>query len=320
MKKFCTWLICFLFFTIGIYVAFIWISGNTFPLYLRKNLSYRVGAYGHMNSRMKEVRNYDNVDVLILGSSHAYRGIDTRYFERKGIKAFNLGSSSQTPIQSLMLLRKYFDQLRPRTVILEVYPEIFTLDGVESSLDLVANDNADWHMLQMVFKVNHIKTYNAFTYSWLRQCYGNWEDFEEPLKMGKDTYIAGGFVDRESEVYKYENHDRVKIDFRKEQLKALSEIIDFVNTKNCKIVLVQAPVTKSFYQSMQFDSNMDSLMQTYAPYINFNGRISLDDSLHFYDPDHLNHEGVGVFNTALLQFMEENNMLNHRQQERQFRY
>ncbi|MDQ3049683.1 MAG: hypothetical protein M3Q95_02225 [Bacteroidota bacterium] len=268
-------------------------------------MSYRAGAYGHMNTRMKEVRNSGSVELLILGSSHAYRGIDTRYFERNGIKTINLGSSSQTPIQSLMLLQKYFDQLRPSMVILEVYPEIFSLDGVESSLDLVANDNADWHLFQMVLNVNHIKTYNAFTYSLLRQCYGNWDDFVEPVTMGKDTYIKGGFVDRKSETFKYTNHEPVKIIFRKEQLEALKKIIEFVSSKNCKLLLVQAPVTKAYYQSMQFEMNMDSLMESYAPYINFNGKIALDDSLHFYDPDHLNREGVNIFNEALMKFMDE---------------
>ncbi|MDQ3051609.1 MAG: hypothetical protein M3Q95_12035 [Bacteroidota bacterium] len=310
MKKFFIYLICFLLFTIGIYLVFIWISGNALPLYLRKNLSYRVGAYGHMNSRMREVRNYENTDVLILGSSHAYRGIDIRYFEKTGINAFNLGSSSQTPQQSLMLLRKYFDQLRPRLVILEVFPEIFTLDGVESSLDLVANDVVDRHMLQMVLKVNHVKTYNAFTYSWLRQCYGSWDDFVEPVTMGKDTYIKGGFVDRKSEEFKYINHTPLKLNFHKEQIHALNEIVNFIETRSCQILLVQAPVTKSFYQSMHYDINMDSLMQSQARYVNFNGNVALDDSLHFYDPDHLNREGVRIFNKALLQYIEQENLLN----------
>ena len=40
-----------------------------------------------------------NIDVLVLGSSHAYRGFDPRIFKKAGIKLFNFGSSGQTLLQ-----------------------------------------------------------------------------------------------------------------------------------------------------------------------------------------------------------------------------
>lgn len=83
---------------------------------LKLNLNYRIGSYGHMFTRINEVKQLDsNVDILFLGSSHSYRGFDPRNFKDK--KTFNLGSSSQTPIQTKILLERYLDNINPKTVI-----------------------------------------------------------------------------------------------------------------------------------------------------------------------------------------------------------
>src|SRR5689334_14184152 len=71
-----------------------------------KNLNYRLGAYGHLFTRVKEIDSVKKVDILFLGSSHSYRGFDPRIFKQYGLTSFNLGSSSQTPIQAKILLEK----------------------------------------------------------------------------------------------------------------------------------------------------------------------------------------------------------------------
>jgi len=79
------------------------------------------------------------VDILFLGSSHSYRGFNPQYFS--GYKTFNLGSSAQTPIQTNLLLKRYLHQLNPKTIVYEVYPISLSIDGVESSSDIIANDH-----------------------------------------------------------------------------------------------------------------------------------------------------------------------------------
>ena len=44
-------------------------------------------------------------------------------------------------------------------------------------------------------------------------------------------------------------------------------------------------------------------MQNYSSYYNFNTLIKLDDSLHFYDPHHLNQLGVETFNAELIDLL-----------------
>jgi hypothetical protein len=39
-----------------------------------------------MYSRLSEIKNYKDIDILFLGSSHTYRGFDTRIFLDSGYK------------------------------------------------------------------------------------------------------------------------------------------------------------------------------------------------------------------------------------------
>ena len=92
---------------------------------------------------MSWTRKIKNVDVLFLGSSHAYRGFDPRIFRKRGYSSFNLGSSAQTPSQTKVWLKRYLKHLNPKIVIYEVYPGTFSSDGIEASLDLV-----DWFFVE----------------------------------------------------------------------------------------------------------------------------------------------------------------------------
>ena len=83
---------------VPVYCLLVILIADTVPDAYTKNINHRMGAYGHVFSRFQEAASSQNIDVLILGSSHAYRGFDTRIFAEQGIRAFNLGTSAQTPI------------------------------------------------------------------------------------------------------------------------------------------------------------------------------------------------------------------------------
>ena len=59
--------------------VFVWT--NYAPKEARSNVKYPIGAYVHLNSRLKEVKGVGEVEILFLGSSPAYRGFDYRIFE-----------------------------------------------------------------------------------------------------------------------------------------------------------------------------------------------------------------------------------------------
>jgi hypothetical protein len=281
------------------YPVLIIFTGFFIPQLFHPNISYKLGAYGHMFTRINEVKRTQSIDILFLGSSHAYRGFDNRNFE--GLKTFNLGSSSQTPIQTQVLLNRYLNNLNPKMIIYEVFPGPFTGDGVESSLDLMSNDKNDYQSIEMALEVNNIKVYNTFIYSVFRDFLNLNQSFLEPNEKENDTYISGGFVESKIKHYKYHGSTKREWNFNKNQLKAFNENLNLLKQKNIQTILVYAPITKSLYNSYQNNNYVDSLMNSYdLSYYNFNNLVSLNDSIDFNDDNHLNQNGVIKFNEKFI--------------------
>ena len=171
------------------------------PPSLKGNLQYKMGGLGHLNSRIKDLKSYGNVDVVFVGSSLAYRGFDPRIFKTHGLASFNLGSSGQTFIQTEVLTNRYLGLLNPKLVVCETYPQNFSHDGVEPALDLIANDKNDIETIKMALRINHIKVYNTLLYGLFRDVFSMNDAFVEDIvkkdKEGRDdTYIRGGFVEK----------------------------------------------------------------------------------------------------------------------------
>ena len=57
------------------YVLLIWLLGDAGWV---RTANTTLGNSGHLCSRIKDIRNYHDVDLIFLGSSHSYRTFDTR--------------------------------------------------------------------------------------------------------------------------------------------------------------------------------------------------------------------------------------------------
>ncbi len=289
-----------------VYLAVLILWGEFMPDTLKKNISYSLGAYGHMYTRIREVEKYNNIDIVFMGSSHTYRGFDTRIVKEYGYESFNLGSSAQTPLQTKLLLEKYMDTLKPKTVVYEVCAGTFTNDGVEASMDMIANGKIDNKLLKMAFDLNNVKVYNSLVYGYYRQLLQRDKNFKENIKTNEDTYIPGGYLEKKM-MYNNSRRDtnvnKEKWDPKEYQLTAFEKIVAMVKAKGVQLILVQAPVTKSEYTKQADNDKIDTYFSSKATYYNFNNLLSLSDSLHFYNNDHLNKEGVKIFNKKLFEII-----------------
>jgi hypothetical protein len=291
------------------YILLVIVWGDLAPAFLKTNLDYPFASFGHMYSRMSEAKRTTNVDLLFLGSSHAYRGFDPRIFSRHGYKTFNLGSSSQTPIQTKILLERYMEQLNPKIIVYEVYPVIFTMDGVEASLDLIANDTIDNKIRCMAKELNNIKTYNTLIYGYYHQRFHNNETYREVSDKDDDTYIPGGFVAKKLAFYSSTNINHNKKEKWipiKRQTDAFESILKMINKKKIRLVLVQTPVTKDVFNSYSNNPQIDKYFLQKGEYYNFNELLMMNDSLQFFNQDHLNQNGVEVFNKAFMNMVLKN--------------
>ncbi len=289
----------FLNFSALIYLGTILYFGSYKP-HLTKNIQYRLGGTGHSFTRFQEAKIYRAVNTLIIGSSHAYRGIDPRILESYGISSFNLGTSAQTPRQSELILRRYVDIFKPKSVILDVYPPLFCRKGVESTLDIVSNDTNDIQSFELVLNERNALTFNTFVLSSFYQYFGIKNEFKENRHKAKDSYITGGFVESNSEKRVNDRIDSFEIEILDSQLSAIESIKRICEERGIRLIMTFAPVTKKKYESFRNIETFESVVKNFE-YYDFNTIIALEDSIDFMDSHHLNQSGVHKYNRMLVE-------------------
>lgn len=301
MRTFLIRLVLFLLVSIVGYVILVIAWGEIAPTdKLQDNLGYKINGYGHLNTRLKEVKEYKNIDILFLGSSRAYRHYDPRIFEKKGYTSFNLGSSSQTFIQTEVLLKRYLSDLNPKIIVLDIYPGMFSSDGVESSLDVLSNGIVDTPSLQMVLLQKNIKVFNTLILSWYKSLFFNKNNEIEKRIKGKDTYVNGGYVEKSLSRARIDSSDVMDFTIKNYQLDAFSNVISQIRKNNIKLIVVQSPRHKSKYYNKE--SRLDSIMDSHnLKYFNYGKLSILNDKEHFYNPMHLNQEGVVLYNNYIIE-------------------
>jgi hypothetical protein len=282
------------------YVIILIFAGLLLPPFLRQNLFCAEKSSGFTCERLKEAELPYQRGILFLGSSRAYRGFDPRIFNENNLTSFNLGSSNQTPIQSLLLLNRYVELNQPRLVVFEVNPDIFSNDGVESAVDILTYLDPNWDLVQMALKINHIKVYNTMIYNILvKFFYKNSEC--PPAALTHEKYIDGGYVEITSEL----KSDFIKTssytcELSDAQINAFSSIIQQLSTGNIPVLLVQSPVRRTTYEKCPANDAFSALMSRYGKYIDFNTYAEFDQVRDFSDDQHLSQQGVIKFNHALL--------------------
>ena len=309
MKKFLTNILKFAAFVIPFYIIGLCIWSWITPPFLAKNVRSNIAAYGHFFSRSRDAENIKNPDILFLGSSHAYRGFDTRVFSQANISSFNLGSSAQSPINSQVLLKQYLQKIKPKLVVYEVYAGTLSIDGVESSLDMLINGKIDKNSIEMSFKINNLMTYQTLMYGYFRQTFNLNKNIQEPAKQNEDFYISGGgFVETKYRNYTPEHLEKSKWQLNEQQIVALKENIKLLKESKTPFILVQAPITKTLYHSKTNNKEVDDILKKLGPYKDFQNEIVLDDKKDFYDNNHMNQEAVVKFNLKFIEYLKSQNI------------
>ena len=301
MKGFISISLKFIGFLVPVFIV-IFIIWSSVPV-LRNTSNIRFTEDQFSSLRLKELKKVNNIDILFIGSSLCYRGFDTRIFKKYGYNTFNVGTSSQTPMQTKYLLKQYLKKLNPKLVIYSIDPFVSSIgSGVESATNIISNRYlSDSLTIQMVNEQNDIKVYNTFAYCFLRN-----KLLIDNNQIGTDKtqkYIPGGYVEKMITYYKYDNPPSIKYNFDGKQLNALKEITHYLKRYNQDFFFVFPPITSGRYKSISNSIYFVESIKMFGDLYNFNGKVGLDDSLHFYDDRHLNQRGVEIYNHKLLEVL-----------------
>ena len=259
------------------------------------------------------------VEVLVLGSSHAYFDVLP---ELLGRPAFNLADVSQSIFYDRALLKKYLGRM-PSLKLVVLPVSYFSLgyqldDGVES-----------WRSYY------YFKYYGLLHRDW-RQDWNvrNYSDYflcDEQLGGARNVFFgkikdvsadydpSGGWTNRaayhagekplslseSAQVALKRHHALIKSQHVQENTTILEDIIHELKVRGVKLVLVTPPVTRYYSDGMdagQFQQMQDILKRLGSDYgVNYfnygsDSRFSDED---FYDSDHLNLRGARKFSLLL---------------------
>lgn len=254
-----------------------------------------------------------DIVILVLGSSHSYRGINPAYFDGN---CFNFALVSQSIDYDYFILNKYIDDLpNLHTVIIPI--SYFTLtkrleDGIESWRKFRYINYLDYNSLTIQERLS-LRTYFTIfqsngksvlmqLYKWFFhnksnvQCdslgWGKWEnDVQKDLiKTAREAAAR-----HEDGSYQFE-----------ESLKYINYIIDLCKNRNIKIILFTPPATKYYYDELdknkleliinkckEIDSQNNNVV-----YRNYLNNSNFKNAL-FRDGDHLNTKGTKILSRKL---------------------
>ncbi len=277
-----------------------------YPAYLARLTNLQpVTAPGQAFLTFQEAMQHEKVDIVFIGSSHAYRSFDPRVFAREGLSTFNLGTRAQTPLNSYYLLKEYVGAFRPKLVIFETYPIILGNDGRESSLDLVNDLPLSWNLAQMAGASWDVTVWNKLFLRLIGPGLPAVSDRAAILPVS-DTYIGRGYVEKDPRYSGRSEFQPESVTVSPDQIRYLERSIEMLTSQGIQVVVVVTPLPRTTVAGILNYADVAREQAELAArigvqYIDFNlgGRLDLDPA-YFYDPDHLRQSGVELFLEKLL--------------------
>lgn len=280
--------------------------------YLTPNIKSSRGGYAHSLERFQELNNYPKKEVLLIGSSHAYRGFDPRILFPEG-NSFNLGNSAQTPYVTFHLLQSFLDSIQPKKVIYEAYwgPLSASSSSVESSIDVISNKPINYGDIKMVLGQKNILSFNSLNYSMIKNLIDP-IDTTDIEYFDFDSYIAGGYVSKTSNKGYLSNTNNLNfpsknIELNDYQIKYLVKCIELCKKKNVEFVALRTPVMSEYISSfenfIEISEFTDSLFKSHqVKYQDFCSKSAIEQMKlktdeDFSDAHHLTQSGVEKFNS-----------------------
>lgn len=291
-------------------------SGDTVQSFFRQysNIPTDIAPQGNSSAfRFREITDFADVDILFIGSSHSCRAFDTRIFARYGYTSFNMGSTSQTYLNSYYLLKKHIDRLNPKLIIVETYYRLFSSDGVESVLDLSINLPPSESIWDMALATMNFRALNAA----LLRTFTPDEEFaltrDRPIDS-TDMYVSGGYLEKAHDFTGAWQFDTVNVDINPEQFDYLEKILDMASSRGAAVALVEQPTPSVLRQAtLNLDEVRDAVgafaRRHDLVYLEFNQSMDLKDDTDFFDYHHLHQKAVERFNEKLIAELSTRNVL-----------
>lgn len=274
-----------LFFIIPLMVVF-----SILEVYVRSIPNSYKYKYEYMKLHAREL------NTLVLGSSHAYRGFNPAYLPGRG---FNLAYSSQDIKRDYYLFDKFVDEMDS----LKYVVMSFSYHSIKEVME-------DWGQSKIFLKYYGIyMDYPDTKYSfelaipgWIKKVTMHWNGENvcscDSLGFGiEDNHVEPINVKGAKSTLAY--HTIIRDDRIAENKELLCRIAELANSRSASLVLVSTPLTKVYYENMdsiQYQLMLSVASDMVADYDNVIYLNMIEDSRFsnsdFRDVDHLNARGA----------------------------
>lgn len=265
----------------------------------------------------------DSVDVLVLGSSHAFVNISPEIlYEQEGIQAYNLCASMQPTWHTYYYLKEALQYQHPKLIVMDVFRLVENFDYSKESKLI----KSTYGMKMSKNKLDSIKAglseenqSNAYLYFMEFPAYHS-----RYTDLTKDDFV---FDKEKMEDYKGFYPVQQVTPMERPWLENVTEcteieektlgyfrlILELSKEEGIPILLVNAPYIlneddKKIYNSLEkiLQEYDDSYQITYIDFNQMYDELGIDFSTDFADYDHLNETGVKKWNPYLATFIKEN--------------
>lgn len=277
-----------------------------------KSAIYQVNNYfqwkgGGTYEKFQNFEKNKQYDVIVTGSSRAYRGYDPTVFKEKGIELWNLGTSAQTIRNTYHVINHYVSSENCKLLIIDIYPTALMASDFESGGDLIANIESDKAAFDIALSLKDFRAVNMFLSRLFLK--------NKPAFYYENDYLGNGFSTKTDSlpnnlIDELNQQDSIKNKIRvisNKQLNDLEKLLKLCETKKVNTVIVFSP-TSDFYSKEELSYHLNQINPIIAkfefPFFDYSKKLDLNTTWHFYDPSHLNSEGVKIFNYSLIQNLE----------------
>ncbi|KAA1247210.1 hypothetical protein [Aquimarina sp. RZ0] len=266
---------------------------------------YRATESNYSYKHQKIIENYNTIETLVLGDSHALYGINPEYLDSK---TFNLANVSQSIYFDELLFKKHIDSLKNlKHIIITI--SYFNLSQIENTKEDIWRKY--FYTNQMELEVPIVSKFNIKEYSLslTRRFHSSIEFIHYYRERGTligctsdgwgNLYTESQDIDLcKNGISRAKSHEDGSQDFTENLLK-IQSIIAYCKNIGCKVYLVDMPVHKCYINALNpdkwnkittFCKNLEERAIN-TTYINLREDSRLEDT-DLYDADHLTHKGA----------------------------
>lgn len=289
MKKFITYLIVF-------FLPLV-ILGGTTELLLRNIPNDYKYKNDFLSTRSPEI------EVLFLGSSHAYYGINPEYINKS---SFNAAYISQSLDYDYKILQKYNDKLSSlKYIVLPI--SYFTF------FSTLKNSGESWRVKNYIIYYgmkdsDNYKGHSEVLSNKLSINMDRIKSYYIDQKLNRSCSDLGWGIDynsvrkndlEKSGEYAALRHTNLDTSLMQENKAVLQLVLEYAKKKNIKVLLFTPPAYKSYVTKLNENqlrsthAGIDELLRKY-PHVHYRDFMT-DTSFipfDFYDADHLNERGA----------------------------